>query len=938
MLYRATCVILAGLLCVVACTTQPPASQPTDTQTEVTVAKSPNDKRSYRYLTLPNELRVLLASDPDVDKAAASLVALRGQNHDPEEFGGLAHFLEHMLFIGTKKYPNVDEYQQFISANGGSTNAYTAADHTNYFFDIHPDSFREGLDRFAHFFIDPLLDPAYVEREKNAVHSEYQLQIKDDGWRGYSALKAAMNPDHPGSRFHIGSLETLGEGVQEALHEFLASSYSADQMILVAITNEPLDEMEAWITPIFSAIENRDIGPAAPMPRAFTETQLPLVLRYQSLKNTRQVLYNFPVPPTEPFYRQKPALYITNLLGHEGTGSLHKHLKDAGWIENLSAGVNRLDGQNAFISVEMELTESGAGHIDDISKVLFAFINKLREAPIEEWRFTEQARMAELGFRFQEPSSPTGFVYRVGPLLDQYPAEDVLSAPYLMEQFDPDLIRRYLGHLRPDNLLMEIVGPDVATDQVEPWFNVPYAVASFDESLAGSAADAGHLGLPEPNSFIPDALNLLDNDEVGPAKVVDTPTTSLWLDQDTEFGAPRANAYLTLGLAGGLTGPDDYVLAQMYQRLLTDARNELTYPALLAGLSYSLSVTGEGFELRLSGYSDKQPKLLGEVLEEFTALPLDAGKFALYQAELVREWQNFQRERPYTQTLATVGHLLLDGRWPPGELANALAGKTVGDLERWRAQRLSALRIEGLVHGNINTAGVQAIAGLLDAHLPLSDFPLREASVQDVSERWQMEVPVDHEDASMVLYIQDPDSSFPVRARSALAVQLLRQDYFTSLRTKAQLGYVVALSGRAVYDRGGLTFIVQSPVASAAKLQSATQEFLDAQLDVVRAMPPEKFAQHKAGLIARLTETDKNLNDRSQRYWSDLDLGIESFDSAQQISEHVAKLSKPEMLTFLEDAARKLTSESLLIFSRGKFDELPGDGKAIADVMSFKRR
>ena len=146
-------------------------------QVEQIVIKSPNDPRSYRHKTLPNGLRLLLISDPSADKSAAALVAFRGSFHDPEDRPGLAHFLEHMLFIGTEKYPEPDGYFAFVEKHGGGSNAYTAPDHTNYFFDIQPEYFREGLDRFAHFFIAPLLDKAYVDREKNAVHSEYQMQI-----------------------------------------------------------------------------------------------------------------------------------------------------------------------------------------------------------------------------------------------------------------------------------------------------------------------------------------------------------------------------------------------------------------------------------------------------------------------------------------------------------------------------------------------------------------------------------------------------------------------------------------------------------------------------------------------------------------------------------------------------------------------------------------
>ena len=220
----------------------------------------------------------MLVSDTKADQAAAALSVYRGSFHEPQDRPGLAHFLEHMLFIGTGKYPEVDSFQQYITANGGSSNAYTAQDHTNYFFGIQNSAFNEGLDRFGHFFIDPLLSPEYVEREKNAVHSEYQMQIKDDGWRGYMVSKLALNPEHPGSRFTIGSLETLKGDVKADLMDFFAEHYSADQMGLVVLANQSLDELEALVTPLFNQIPNNNIGPNYPTTQAFTDLQLPAVL------------------------------------------------------------------------------------------------------------------------------------------------------------------------------------------------------------------------------------------------------------------------------------------------------------------------------------------------------------------------------------------------------------------------------------------------------------------------------------------------------------------------------------------------------------------------------------------------------------------------------------------------------------------------------------
>ncbi len=82
---------------------------------------SPNDTNQYRYLTLSNGLRTLLIQSPDAPKCAAALAVNVGHFDDPNERQGLAHYLEHMLFLGTEKYPKVGGFQTFISQHGAQT-------------------------------------------------------------------------------------------------------------------------------------------------------------------------------------------------------------------------------------------------------------------------------------------------------------------------------------------------------------------------------------------------------------------------------------------------------------------------------------------------------------------------------------------------------------------------------------------------------------------------------------------------------------------------------------------------------------------------------------------------------------------------------------------------------------------------------------------------
>ena len=152
--------------------------------------RSAEDPRSYRLLWLRgNQLRCMLVHDPRTDSAAAAASIRVGHFSDPPHLPGLAHFTEHMLFLGTEKYPHEGAYKQYLAAHGGSSNASTAMEHTTYHFSVAHDALQGALDRFAQFFVSPLFTPSATERELNAVNAEHAKNAQNDARRMFQLLK-----------------------------------------------------------------------------------------------------------------------------------------------------------------------------------------------------------------------------------------------------------------------------------------------------------------------------------------------------------------------------------------------------------------------------------------------------------------------------------------------------------------------------------------------------------------------------------------------------------------------------------------------------------------------------------------------------------------------------------------------------------------------------
>ena len=158
-----------------------------------TIRQSPHDDREYKYLTLDNNLRVTLISDENTQKAAAAMDVFVGCLSDPEDIPGLAHLLEHMLFMGSEKFPRENALEDLLSKHGGSSNAFTSLDETVFFFDIEPKSLSDALKVWSQLFVSPLLKADALQREVHAVDAEHTKNIENDGWRLEQLLRTTSS-------------------------------------------------------------------------------------------------------------------------------------------------------------------------------------------------------------------------------------------------------------------------------------------------------------------------------------------------------------------------------------------------------------------------------------------------------------------------------------------------------------------------------------------------------------------------------------------------------------------------------------------------------------------------------------------------------------------------------------------------------------------------
>jgi secreted Zn-dependent insulinase-like peptidase len=317
------------------------------------------------------------------------------------------------------------------------------------------------------------------------VHSEFESRRKNDFRRTWEAEKEFMNPKHPQAKFAVGNIETLADrendSVRDALIKFYQKHYSANIMSLAIVGKEDLSQLKKWAIEKFSAVKNTNASPLRTNEPLFREGSLPAQLNVIPEKENRGLSLIFPIPPFYQHFRSKPLSHISNILGHEGQGSLLAKLKKAGWAEGLSAGPGMSELDTATLVINIGLTPAGVEKADEIVDLVFQQIELIHNEGVEEWLFNEQKILADVGFQFVEKASPASHARRLASQLQRYPAVEALKAPYLYEKFDSGLITEYLSYLTPENTLITLVAPGQETDKVSEWYETPYQISNINE-------------------------------------------------------------------------------------------------------------------------------------------------------------------------------------------------------------------------------------------------------------------------------------------------------------------------------------------------------------------------------------------------------------------------------------------------------------------------
>lgn len=500
--------------------------------------KSEDDTKEYRLIRLQNGLKALLvrkvnsAENKDDLLAAAALTVRVGSFDEPSKALGLAHFLEHMVHMGCQKFPDENGYYDFITSNGGTRNATTGTEMTSYYFNVAETVFPDALDRFAQMIQSPLLSKSSMQREREAVDSEFNMNKALDAAGYQSILKTLMYQTHRASRFDFGNLKTLKDDISDddLRSELLKlhAKYIANKMYLAVQSSRTLDDLQDLVVKRFSGIkkgveknENSTKNPTK-LEEIFKPEFYNKIYFMKPKSNIRGLLLSWTLPSILKDYKCSPLEYISHFLTNEREGAIGSYLKERHYITEIGTLTEKNDFSSnsdfTLVRIYIALTASGCQNIDKVLEALASYLLMMKETPIEDHRrvYEDLKDKSEAGFDFHKEGDSMDNVLEFATNMLNYDEVDILRGNSVFQEFNDELILQCISALNERKFNLIIVNDKHDRfDKKEKYFETQYDVQDFPkayETIWKEKKRIFEFAVEEPNPFNPTNYEIFINE------------------------------------------------------------------------------------------------------------------------------------------------------------------------------------------------------------------------------------------------------------------------------------------------------------------------------------------------------------------------------------------------------------------------------------------
>ena len=840
------------------------------------IEKSINDTREYKWIELENKLKVIIISDNTNKNCGALLNIHVGSIHDT--IPGMAHFLEHMVFMGSKKYPNVTNFFDNVSKYGGNTNAMTSDTDTTYYFTVNENYFFNVLDMFADFFVSPLLRKDNIDKEINAIDSESTKNLLSESWISFEMVKKCLFDDHPINHYTCGTKDTLNvKNNDKLMLDFFEKYYSANLMNLVLFVNNKFDDKKilTFLNETFSKIRNNNIN---------------LNEKYGNMIKPNQMLYYIPhidddilqicteIPVLFKNLSDNPIDLLFWILTSKTKNSLYDVLKNLEYINDIRCDTIFNYDDYMLCIVEFNLTKKGYKNVNNIIQIYFEYVQSIKTSKNLESIYNDLCKYHSLLYKFPKHDDIIETLIHFNFLLNnKLEPANLLNYLINLPKYDDIklIIDDTFGKIRLYNSSIIICSQniDLKKYKIDDIYKIKYNIFNIDPIKINKGA----YEIISCNKYIDDDINLIDEKyESMPIKI--NKKYNLFYNFNRNFNVPDVNIYILIDLKKIYKHTQTYLYFILYINTLIEDNIHTINEIKQAGYYLNFSLNMESLYIYINGNN----KNIYDIVENLKNIFKNSTgtNFKMMYDLLYKYLNNFINLPVINKINQLINKKLYKKYYIPYDLLKYMNNKIKFDdcknnfFDIVKSYGILSL----LISGNINKDNVEKIG---DKIYDIFDFEnINKPSFK--SNLKHVETPYictyynynNNEKNCFFTLIyklftikKNSDKKYADKIIFLMLLNLItNSEYFNIFRTEKQYGYVVytkiSYIGNKNLKIGCLKFIIQSSIKNSFDLYNETCSYIKNKLfESIENLGEEGLNEYKDGLLSSLTNKFTNLSE-----------------------------------------------------------------------------
>jgi len=566
--------------------------------------------------TLANGLRVTLRHVPGLKRSAAALRVAAGSHDVPLAWPGLAHFLEHLLFLGTERFPAREGLMAYVQSHGGQVNASTRERSTDFFFELPPLAFSAGLQRLSDMLAHPRMNADDQRREREVLQAEFVAWSQDVAAQQHQALFDGLAPAHPLRGFHAGNRDSLPVeqvAFQQALRAFHQQFYRTGQMTLSLVGPQSVAELRELAEQFAAVLPAGDNFAQSAPPRLLDGSSS----SYQQVgERACSLLFALEALPESS---AEALAFLCHWLNSSKPAGLLAQLQQQGLAAGLHATVPYQFGGQALLQVHFSAQAESINSLREQTLDWLSFFAAQRDWP------ALRAEYAALLQRQQQASSPL-----------QQARSDV-------EQREPGLGESAVAALQ---YILDQLG---VVDNFSSHWQLPAA-----NPFLRTAEPLANAGLIRGQTSAHRGLRTFAQDRSRSRRERSPMQFSQALPDNTDAGAVFLRWQTTAAATTDL------------QARLQRSLREVTEDARQAGVEVSLDTSANQWLLKLTGLQEPLPVVLEHALKSLTQVDADSPRgeppaALLPIRQLLKAWP--ERSLPALAPCDDITQLWTTSRW-----------------------------------------------------------------------------------------------------------------------------------------------------------------------------------------------------------------------------------------------------------------------------------